>query len=115
MHTDRGDQIDIMDVTVEEYYQLLDERLRRIRGMNLARWQLLKQTAISVLVAWFALEAGADPTFTVGVIALINGLSIADLAAIWGQVPPTDKPPTNQSVQLPDESEGDRKKEKTRR
>lgn len=52
--------------------------------MNLARWKIIQNTAISLLVAVLALEAGADPTAAVAVIALINGLSIADLAAVWG-------------------------------
>lgn len=76
--------IEIMDVTVEDYCRGLDQWLRRYRGMNLARWKLLQNTAISVLVGILALEAGADPTVSVVIIALINGISIAELATIWG-------------------------------
>lgn len=116
MRHDRS-QTAIMDATVAEYYQILDENLRGIRGMNIARWQLMKQTAISILVAWFALEAGADPTFTVGVIAVINGLSIADLAAIWGQTPSNKSTQTERRTQLPDKDEPGtgQEKEKNRR
>lgn len=73
-----------MDTTVEEYCRGLDEWLRGFKGMNLARWKLLQNTAISILVGVLALEAGADPTVSVVIIAVINGISIADLATIWG-------------------------------
>lgn len=74
----------IMDVTVEDYYRDLDEWLRRFSHMNLARWKILQNTGISLLVAYLAVEAGADPTVAIGVIALINGISFVDLASIWG-------------------------------
>lgn len=77
-------RIDIMDVSVEEFYSDFDAWLQRYSHMNLARWKLLQQTAISLLVAVLAIEAGADPTVSVAVIALINGLSFADIASIWG-------------------------------
>jgi DUF2075 family protein len=77
-------RIDIMDVSVEDYYSDLDEWLRRFSHMNLARWKILQNTAISILVFLLAWQAGADPTAALAVIALINGLSFGDLAAIWG-------------------------------
>lgn len=80
----KQDSVDLMDETVEDYYSDLDECLRRIRYMNIARWKLAQQTAISLLIAALALEAGANPTVSVTVIAIINGISIADVAAIWG-------------------------------
>lgn len=76
--------------------------------MNLARWKLVQNTLISVLVALLALEAGADPTAAVGVIAIINGLSLADLATIFGGgAPPMDQ---QQSRQQDDDSETAKKK-----
>lgn len=83
----------VMDVTVEDYYAGLDEWLREIKYMNLARWKIIQNTLISVLVAYLAVAAGADPTAAIAVIALINGISIADLATVWGnRTPPVDEP-----------------------
>lgn len=79
-----SESVTLMEITVGDYYHGLDQWLRRFRGMNLARWKLLQNTAISLLVAWLVLEAGADLTVSVIVIAVINGISIADLASIWG-------------------------------
>lgn len=83
MATNR-ESISLMDITVEDYCRGLDKWLRGFKGMNLARWKLLQNTAISTLVGILALEAGADPTISVIIIAVINGISIADLATIWG-------------------------------
>ena len=82
MSTKQEQQID-MDDSVAEFYHGFDQWLRRFSHMNLARWKLLQQTAISALVAYLALEAGADPTVALGVIAVVNGIQFADLAAVW--------------------------------
>jgi hypothetical protein len=76
--------VSIMDVSVEDYYSDLDDWLRRFSHMNLARWKLAQNSLISFLVFLLAWQAGADPTAALAVIALINGLSFGDLAAIWG-------------------------------
>lgn len=76
-------QKQIMDATTEEYYRDLDQWLRRFKFMNLARWKLVQNTLISAMVVILSLEAGADPTIAIGVIAVINGISFADLAAVW--------------------------------
>lgn len=90
---DENQQVDLMDQTTEEYYRELDWWLRGFNHMNLARWKLVQNTIISVLVGYLAVGAGADPTVTVVVIALINGISAADLATIWGdRKPPVDEP-----------------------
>lgn len=83
MSTGTTEDQKIMDWTVEEYCRDLDCWLKEFAHMNLARWKLAQNTLISVLVAVLALEAGADPTVAVGVIAVINGISFADLAAVW--------------------------------
>lgn len=80
----RHDRINLMNITVEDYYCGLDQWLRRYKGMNLARWKLVQTTIISILVGYLALEAGSDPTVSVMIIALINGISIAELATLWG-------------------------------
>lgn len=90
---DENQQVDLMDQTTEEYYRELDWWLRGFSHMNLARWKLVQNSLISILVAVLALEAGADATVAIGVIALINGISFADLATIWGdRKPPVDEP-----------------------
>lgn len=76
-------RINLMDVSVAEFYDRFDQWLRRFSYMNLARWKILQQTAISLLVGYLAIEAGADPTVAVGVIAIVNGISFAELAAVW--------------------------------
>lgn len=93
---DENQQVDLMDQTTEEYYRELDAWFRRFKFMNLARWKLVQNTAISVLVAVLALEAGADANVALAVIALINGISFADLATVWGnRQPPVDEPSKN--------------------
>lgn len=79
---------DVMDVTVEDHYRSLDQWLRRFKHMNLARWKILQQTVISILVGYLAIGAGADPTIAIGVIAVINGISFADLATVWNSATP---------------------------
>lgn len=76
--------VTLMEISVEEFYSNLDQWLRRFSYMNLARWKLLQNSGISLLVAYLAIEAGADPTVAVAVIALINGISVVELASIWG-------------------------------
>lgn len=73
-----------MDVSHDSYYQFFDRWLRSFSHMNLARWKLVQNTLISLFVLILAVKAGADPTMALVVIALINGLSVADLAALWG-------------------------------
>lgn len=51
--------------------------------MNLARWKLVQNTAISLLVFLLAWQAGAEPTITVLIIAFLNGISLIDLLALW--------------------------------
>lgn len=72
-----------MNDSVSEFYCGLDRWLRRFSYMNLARWKLIQQTAISALVVVLALRAGADPTVALGVLAILNGISFADLVAVW--------------------------------
>lgn len=88
----RERQANIMDATTEEYYRELDWWLRGFDHMNLARWKLVQNTFISLVIAIFAFYTGADPTFTVGVLALVNGVSFMDLASLWGnRQPPVDE------------------------
>lgn len=86
-----------MDASVEEYERDLDQWLRRFKGMNLARWKILKNSFISVLVFLLAWQAGADPTAALAVIALVNGISIAEVATIWGGAPPAESTQNDQS------------------
>lgn len=73
----------MMDASTEEFYHDFDQWLQRFKHMNLARWKLAQNSLISILVFLLAWQAGADPTVAVGVIAVINGISFADLAAVW--------------------------------
>lgn len=99
MQTDNN-QVNIMDATTEEYYCELDAWLRRFKFMNLARWKLVQNTFISLVIAVFAFFTGADPTFTVGVLALVNGVSFMDLASLWSnRSPPVDEPSKNDDKQ----------------
>lgn len=95
--------VDLMDVSVEEYERNLDQWLRGFRGMNLARWKILKNAFISVLVFLLAWQAGADPTAALAVIALVNGVSLAELATIWSGAPPAES--TQQNNQSETETE----------
>lgn len=59
--------------------------------MNLPRWKLIKTGVISIAIlvfAVFAIEAGGDPTvvgsFAIGVVGLIGGVELAELAALGG-------------------------------
>lgn len=88
----REKQANIMDATTEEYYRELDWWLRGFSYMNLARWKIVQNTFISMVIAVFAFYTGAEPTFTVGVLALVNGVSFMDLASLWGnRQPPVDE------------------------
>lgn len=75
--------MELMNVPTGEYYRSLDRWLRGFRGMSLTRWKLAQNALISILVTYLAVETSADPTIAVAVIALINGISFADLAALW--------------------------------
>lgn len=83
MATEQQQQQIDMDDSVAEFYHGFDQWLQRFSHMNLARWKILQNSGISLLVAYLALEAGADPTVAIGTIAVINGISFADLAAVW--------------------------------
>lgn len=76
-------QRNLTDVSVAEFYHDFDQWLRRFSHMNLARWKIIQQTIISIIVAYLALEAGADPTVALGVIAVTNGIQFSDLIAVW--------------------------------
>lgn len=93
----KEDAVGVMDTSTEEFYQNFDQTLRRFKHMNLARWKLAQNSLISILVFLLAWKTGADPTVSVGVIAVINGISFADLAAVWNN-------PQTQSPQQDDET-----------
>lgn len=78
------ERLKITSCTIAEFYAELDCRLRRLKYMNLKRWKIIQNLIISGLVTWLAIEAGADPNVTIIIIALINGVSMADIAALWG-------------------------------
>lgn len=75
--------MELMNVPTGEYYRSLDRWLRGFKHMSLTRWKLAQNALISILVTYLALETSADPTIAIAVIALINGISLADLAALW--------------------------------
>lgn len=109
----------LMDVSVGDYYRDLDAWLKRFSHMNLVRWKILKNVGISLLVAYLAVEAGADANVALAVIALVNGISFADLAAVWGvSVELKGEGPTVQreeKTQQDDNADPDRETETERR
>lgn len=79
------------DETVAHYIRL-DQWSKR-HGMTLKQVKIAKNTILSICIlafAWVSVNNGADPnlTFTlaIGIVALLNGVDLAELWAVWGEV-----------------------------
>lgn len=83
--------------TTAEYNARLDDFLRTYANMSLRRWKLFKTVLLSLAVLIFggyAIESGGDPTTVayaaLGVAALIAGVEVGELAAVFGDYVPGD-------------------------
>jgi hypothetical protein len=79
------------DVTAAN--RTLDTRLRRIAHMDLRRWKLIRNTVLSIAIfgfaAWAIMEgAPTGPTalFALLIVATLNGIDMAELAAVYAEV-----------------------------
>lgn len=81
--------------TTAEYNDRLDDYLRQFAHMSLRRWKLIKTVLLSLAVLLFgaySIESGGDPTTVayaaLGVAALIAGVEVGELAAVFGDYVP---------------------------
>lgn len=82
---------------VRTHNLLLDRWLRSHSSMNLKKWKAIKVSLLSlILVAYgvYSIQQGADPGpalwVVVTVIALLNGIELSELVAVWAELKYSD-------------------------
>jgi hypothetical protein len=91
----------IVPEPVRKFNVRLDRALRDLSpNVNLRKWKLARGLVVTVAVvafATFAILRGAEPTttalFALVLVALLNGIDLAELVSVWAEVRLHDRPP----------------------